>query len=263
MKDGVDITLRWKGGRFGVDLGLPIDLSLPLKDQRSGDGASAWYVSRAVFEPVRADGFIGRVDEGGAVNFTNVNFNPHGHGTHTECLGHITAEAESIDRALRNSKDFCWIMPCLVITVVPEKKGEDLVITLGGLDGVEDLAVAVVLRTSPNDEEKKVRCWDNTNPPYLDSRFTAELVKRGVKHLLIDLPSVDKEVDGGELLSHRAFFGLPNSRREDATITEFIYVPNSVEDGLYALNLQVAPFELDAAPSRPVLFPLRDLDGKG
>jgi hypothetical protein len=40
----------------------------------------------------------------------------------------------------------------------------------------------------------------------------------------------------------------------EATITEFIYVPNTIEDGTYFLNLLIAPFENDATPSKPVLY---------
>jgi len=46
--------------------------------------------------------------------------------------------------------------------------------------------------------------------------------------------------------------------RKKATITEFIFVPNTVKDGKYYLNLQVAPFENDASPSRPVLYKIED-----
>jgi hypothetical protein len=42
----------------------------------------------------------------------------------------------------------------------------------------------------------------------------------------------------------------------DCTITELAFVPDDVKDGLYLLNLQVAPFDNDAAPSRPLLFRL-------
>jgi hypothetical protein len=35
-----------------------------------------------------------------------------------------------------------------------------------------------------------------------------------------------------------------------------VFVPNQLEDGIYALSLQIAPFVTDAAPSRPLLFPL-------
>jgi len=75
-----------------------------------------------------------------------------------------------------------------------------------------------------------------------------------IKHLLIDLPSVDKEKDDGKLLSHNAFWNTAGELRMDATITEFIYVPNHVEDGEYLLNLMIAPFENDATPSKPVLY---------
>ncbi len=77
---------------------------------------------------------------------------------------------------------------------------------------------------------------------------------RGINHLLIDLPSIDKEKDNGALLAHRAFWRVEGKMRTTATITEFIFVNNSIKDGTYILNLQLAPMENDASPSRPVLF---------
>jgi hypothetical protein len=71
---------------------------------------------------------------------------------------------------------------------------------------------------------------------------------------LVDLPSVDKEKDEGKLLAHNAFWNTDGPLRMDATITEFIYVPNDVADGEYLLNLMVAPFENDATPSKPILY---------
>ena len=263
MKDAFELTMNWEGKSFPIDLSQIIDLSLPLRDEKKGLGTSAWYVGRPRFEPVEGDGFIGSVAQGGAVNFTNVFFNPHGHGTHTECLGHITPEAESIDAVVRDSKGFAFLMPCLVHTVSPESRDGDFIISIANLPEMTELPPALVIRTLPNEKEKKYRKWDNTNPPYLDPDFTRELVNRGVEHLLIDLPSVDKEVDGGKLLSHRVFFGVPSAPRRSASITEFVYVPSGSPDGLYALNLQIAPFDLDASPSRPVLFPLRDSNRKG
>jgi arylformamidase len=35
-----------------------------------------------------------------------------------------------------------------------------------------------------------------------------------------------------------------------------IYVPNSIFDGTYLLNIQIASFENDASPSKPVLYML-------
>ena len=96
------------------------------------------------------------------------------------------------------------------------------------------------------------------NPPFLLSEAAIYLRDKGVKHLLIDLPSVDKEQDNGELLAHNAFWNTAGRTRMDATITEFIFVPNTVLDGTYFLNLQIAPFENDATPSKPVLYNILD-----
>ena len=68
------------------------------------------------------------------------------------------------------------------------------------------------------------------------------------------MPSVDKEQDAGALKAHRAFWGFHDEIRYEATITEFIYVDNQIDDGTYLLDLQVAPIENDASLSRPVLY---------
>ena len=96
--------------------------------------------------------------------------------------------------------------------------------------------------------------YSNTNPTYLSEKAAIYLREKGIKHLLIDLPSVDKERDGGKLLSHNAFWNTKGNLRLDATITEFIYVSNKIDDGCYMLNLQIAPFENDASPSKPILY---------
>ena len=119
---------------------------------------------------------------------------------------------------------------------------------------------AVVIRTLPNLNEKLSKKYSNTNPPYLDENVATFLRESGVKHLLIDLPSVDKEKDEGKLLAHKAFWNVKNvdilneDARLDATITELIYVKDEILDGSYLLNLQIASFENDASPSKPVLY---------
>ena len=96
--------------------------------------------------------------------------------------------------------------------------------------------------------------YSHTNPTYLKEAAAVYLRDKGVNHLLIDLPSVDKEKDDGKLLSHNAFWNTSGKLRLEATITEFIYVPNTIKDGAYFLNLMVAPMENDASPSKPVLY---------
>jgi kynurenine formamidase len=114
---------------------------------------------------------------------------------------------------------------------------------------------ALVLRTLPQGDAEP-RDWTDTNPPYLQSTACAWLRSIGVKHLLLDLPSVDREEDGGVLAAHHAFWDFPNTVDLERTITELIHVPAEVRDGDHLLELQVVHFMNDAAPSRPLLYAL-------
>ena len=143
------------------------------------------------------------------------------------------------------------------MSVLPEQREDgDFVITQRmlelALDGKKP--EALVLRTVANSQLKLNRNWSNTNPPYISAEAMQWLVAQGVDHLLLDLPSVDREVDGGALAAHRAFWNYPENTQAHRTITEMIYVSNEIFDGPYFLNLQIAPFENDASPSKPVLY---------
>ena len=122
----------------------------------------------------------------------------------------------------------------------------------------------MVIRTLPNPIDKKSKKYSHTIPPYLSEEAVRFLVEKGIKHLLIDLPSVDREEDEGRLVAHKAFWKVKDihnvnlDARFDATITEMIYVEDSIKDGLYLLNIQIASFENDASPSKPVLYAILD-----
>ena len=236
-----------------IDLKDGLDISIPLTDDESNP--RAWYVDYPKFVPVRNKDWVGVVKEGGAVNFRDIYFNPHGHGTHTECLGHITPEVYSVNKLLNN-----YFFSARLVSIKPQKfvqSGQvDFIIMADQLEKAlgENNCEAVVIRTLPNDLDKKSKNYSASNPPYMHTDCLEILDKLGVKHLLIDLPSVDRELDGGVLAFHHAFWGVPDNPQYDKTITEFIYVPSEIKDGDYLLNLQVAPFENDASPSRPVLY---------
>ncbi|WMI68578.1 cyclase family protein [Mangrovimonas sp. YM274] len=242
-------TIHYNSKKYKIDLTQPIDISIPLISSESN--VNAWYLGPPKIEPVKEDDWVASVEDGAVVNFNNISFNPHSHGTHTECVGHITPKVHSINK---NLKQFFFMAE--VITVAPEKLGDDFVISKKQVQTAlgNKKRDAVVLRTIPNTKEKLSRQYSHTNPTYLLEEVAIYLKKKGIKHLLVDLPSVDKEKDDGELLAHNAFWNTNGKLRLDATITEFIFVPNSVEDGSYFLNLQIAPFENDASPSKPILY---------
>ncbi len=234
--------------------GDPVDLSVPI-NPHSGL-PRAWYKGPATAEPVRADGWTGSVAEGGSVNFRDLTFNPHAHGTHTETREHIRDTFHPVD-ALARSASLPFLIPALLVEAPPESRGEDAVIPVSALDAVRSSLdqlqpKAVILRCTIGNVQ---RDWSHSNPPYLADGFADALVAAGVQHLLLDLPSVDREQDGGVLRAHHAFFGSDASPRQSATISELLCVPKSLQPGPGLLAMQVAPFVNDAAPSRPVFFP--------
>ncbi len=231
------------------DLSKPLDISIPIQDGE--ENVNAWYVGPPKLQPYSDGEFTGSVQDGSVVNFYKFEFLPHSHGTHTECVGHITEKVHSINANLKQ-----YFHLAELITVAPEKLGEDFVISAKQIRYAlrNKKREALIIRTIPNMLQKRTQQYSNTNPPYLLEDAAKYLASKGIKHLLIDLPSVDREQDEGALLAHRAFWNMQGAIRYDATITEFIYVDNSIEDGSYLLDLQVAPFENDASPSRPVLY---------
>ena len=231
-----------------IDTSEPIDISIEM----SGNIPSlvAWGQNAPTIEPVRDENFIGSIKEGGVVNFNNIKFNPHAHITHTECCGHITEGFFSVNDVLKS-----FFFESQLITVEPEGV-DSKVITLDQIKNIEFKkgVKALVVRTLPNKENKLTANYTDSNPPFLDVNIAKYLISKGVEHLLVDLPSVDQERDGGELAFHHAFWNVPFEPNVTRTITEFIYVSDNILDGTYILELQVSPLKNDASPSRPVLY---------
>lgn len=242
------VTIQHKNKTLTADLTEGIDLSIPFADNGK---LNAYHAAPVQIEPFRMGDWIGEVAQGGSVNYRNIRFNPHGNGTHTECVGHIDRTIHSVNE---HFKQFHCVAQLLTVNPTAIENG-DLVITNNSLPELERTD-AVIIRTLPNTDDKKQRNYSGSNPPYLHEDAVRKLVAAGCRHLILDLPSIDREEDGGKLLGHKAFWKYPEETRMDCTITELAFIPNVVEDGLYLLNLQVAPFVNDAAPSRPVIYVL-------
>ena len=244
----MQISLKYNSQNYHVDLNQFHDISIPIGSTKSG--VIAWYMNAPEISPVVDGDFIGEVAQGSSVNFRNITFNPHAHITHTECMGHISETIYSVNE---NLKAHYFVTE--LVSVNPSSMDGDSVIQKSQLETLLEgkRPKAIVIRTLPNKLEKLQKNYSHTNPTYLDSEAATWLREIGVEHLLIDLPSVDREEDKGELKAHKAFWNFPNTERLHCTITEFIFVNDTVEDGTYFMNLQTAPIENDATPSRPIL----------
>ncbi len=238
-------TIQYGSQKLKINLSEPLDISIPLPLTRDNVGVLAWDQKGPRLKKIRS------VKKKHFTNFNSIFFMPHAHGTHTECVGHITNEFISINKTL---KQFFFLAE--VVTVAPEKLGKDFVISKKQMQFVlgNKKREAIIIRTMPNTNSKLKKIYSKTNPPYLLEEAVVHLKEKGIEHLLIDLPSIDKEKDGGKLLAHNAFWNTNGKKRLSATITELIFVPNNIKDGKYFLNLQIAPFENNATPSKPILY---------
>lgn len=213
-------------------------------------GPNCFYAPLPRVQPVVAGDFIGDTTQGGAVNFKTVTINPHGNGTHTECVGHIAKEAVHIRDVLTTSIHLCQVM-----TVWPTRVDEDRIVTIESLTDIDPACEALLVRTMPNDDSKRTRQYSGSNPPYFDASALAYLRNRGINHLLTDLPSVDREEDDGLLAGHKAWWDYPAQIDKVGTITELVYVAPGIDDGIYLIDIQIADLALDASPSRIMLYP--------
>lgn len=247
------------------------DLSIPL----TFDGMQPTFFGApaASSSPLTAGTFVGDIRRGGSCNCSSYALTPHCSGTHTECVGHITAERVSVrDLALAP----LYAAALLSVTPAdpsgthersdPPPQPGDRLVTRAALIGASqgyDLNAcnALVVRTLPNTQDKPYRNYDDAAAPYLSIEAIQWIVQLGIDHLIVDLPSIDRGSDEGRLTAHRHFWGIPAgdtrlaaAKRPHATVTELAYVSDAVADGYYVLSLQVAPFAADAAPSRPILY---------
>jgi kynurenine formamidase len=267
----LQLTINWRTYQF--DIGQPVEISIPL--YFNGSQPNFFGVDNAASETLIADSFVGDTCKGGRCNVESYRLIPHCNGTHTECAGHITEERISVPRVLRD----CFI-PATLITIRPvrasdtsdhydpPKEDADFLITRNALEealmeGSPDFLQGLIIRTLPNDASKTSRRYLENPPPFFSLEVMQYISELGVKHLLVDIPSVDHMVDEGKLSAHRIFWNVPpRSRRltddvfTDKTITEMIYVPYDISDGLYLANIQIPNFVADAAPSRVFLFPV-------
>lgn len=222
---------------------------------------------------MQAGDFIGDTRRGGSCNAFSIAMNPHCHGTHTECMGHVVDKRlhaiDTIPNRLLNAR--LVSIKSMAASRCEERlpaaaENGDRVLSLEALqqslpDGLST-AEALIIRTMPNPKSKRTQHYvDSNDYPYLTRDAMHWIVEANIEHLLIDTPSLDRLDDDGALELHRIFWKLPSQggalkrgARREATVTEMIYVDKNVSDGEYLLALQPAPFSGDATPSNPTLF---------
>ncbi len=265
------ISIETNNRIYKIDAKNPLDIAIPLNFK--GAQPNAFGVEKAASKPCETENFVGDTRRGGSCNFEQITIIPHCNGTHTESIGHITRRRLSVHDLLKDS-----FIPATLISIAPENadqtdenysvnlNDEDELITRKRLENAlqnsdENFFDALIVRTLPNGEEKLSNVYLEKIPPFFSTEAMKFIAEKNVKHLLVDAPSVDRIFDEGKLSNHRIFwnveagsFELNEKSFPHKTITEMIFAPDFIEDGAYLLNLQIAAFQSDASPSRPLLF---------
>jgi kynurenine formamidase len=267
----MDLRLHHGSAVFAVDVDGARDLSVPVRFD--DDAGRAFQLGPARTAAVAGGGFVGDVRRGGSCNCETHTLTPHGDGTHTEGPGHLLASRLPVQvpaplvvaalvrvtpRALADSDDL----------VAGNHRGDDLVVDRAALEDAlsaidrRGLSPTAIVVATASGALRRTQRFSGTNPPYFTHDAALFCRQQGFDHVVVDLPSLDREDDGGLLSAHRAFFDLPPGAKDvdvvpaPRTVTELAAIDDDIAPGVHGLLLQVAPIVADAAPSRPLLCPL-------
>lgn len=266
-----NIVLRFKNAHFQLkDPQTPHSIAIKQTfTEKQPNHFSARFAEK---KPMQSNGFIGDVAQGGSCNAYEILLNPHCNGTHTETVSHVLQTKIAPHQVVSSA-----LMLAFLITIDPQLPNEqdsysptlmknEKIIGFHQikkkLEQLPNNVQALIIRTKPNTKNKKHHNYQTSGEYAYFSHQAMQLISDidGLQHLLVDTPSVDRMHDEGKLSNHRIFWNIKTDDlhykniRNKRTITEMVYVPDTIVDGLYALNLQVPAMQLDAVPSNPTLF---------
>ena len=237
-----------QGKSLQADLSKPLEIGINVRREHS---ISSFGIAGAVYKHYQDGEFIGSKASGGPCNLETITFTPHGNSTHTECLGHISDEDYFVNDCVKDN------FTTATLYTLATQADDARYLDFGGVDfNALKNTKAIIIRTSPNSISKLNRDYSGKETPCIAPEDMKKIVEAGIVHLIIDLPSVDPEWDGGAMASHYIYWQYPEDPRMNASITEFAFIRDDIQDGKYLLKLNISNFESDAAPSRPVLYPI-------
>lgn len=273
----MQLTFEHRGQRYRCNTNEAKSLAIRLDFE--GAQPNHFGTEKASSSVLKLGGFTGDTKQGGSCNVDSLRMIPHCNGTHTETVSHIVNEDIWIGHAAMEAVTVAFLVtvkpeiadrvsetyrPALDKTdhVITAKAMQDAITAVG--DATRLGPGALIVRTLPNEIDKCSRAYSEKQPPPFFTVEAVETINRlGVRHLLVDFPSVDRMYDDGLLTNHHLYWNVVEKSHElsgeswqDKTITEMIFVEDEISDGIFLLNLQVPAFCSDAAPSRPVVFPL-------
>jgi len=294
----VKVNVELKHASYQVNTTNSWSLAIPVNFNQPKQQPNHFSANAALASPMQAGEFIGDTKQGGSCNVNELTFNPHCNGTHTESIAHICDFSINTNVLNNNAINKASaltlaqlslpvLMPCSLISITPDlaiKSEEhytpeftehDLIISCLALKQAlapysDEQLQALVIRSLPNTTNKQQQAYNSDYQPAFFSREAIlYLNERGVEHLLVDIPSIDRLHDDGLMTCHHIFWQVDEGSHQvndnsliNKTITEMAFIDNEISDGFYFINIQTPAFHNDAAPSRPVLFSAKEFSAK-
>ena len=263
------INVKHNNNTYILNVNKTFDISIPL--DFNGQQPNFYNVNKANVKPLKTDVISWSVKENAPCNVPEISLNIHCSSTHTESVGHLLSTGIDIGKIVGDI-----LIPSLLITIEPEllednekyhvkiKKNEFVISKNILKDTIDKFSLfnfkGLIVRTLPNSIKKKQFYYPDNPYPFFTNDAIKYLNSLGIKHLFVDTPSIDRYDDDGILGNHRLFWNLGNTINDqlilnsNKTITEFCYIKDVIKNGFYFVNLQLPHFQLDAAPSRPILI---------
>ncbi len=255
-----------------------ISIKINLRDSKNQ--IKMYDVPAASSIPYQSGVWIGATQHGGSCNFNTISITPHCNGTHTECIGHIVNEHITLSNVLINP-----FFKSLLISIsfyihnhniqekyFPSLEKDDKLLLKYNLEKsispylpqiTQHDVEGIIIRTLPNNPDKKHRDYNIEPAPFFSNDAIQYLCQLGFKHLIVDVPSLDKAYDEGFLSNHHIFWNQPlknytlePSAYPNKTITELVFIHDNIPDGIYETFIGFPNWQEDAVPSSVWIKPL-------
>tara|TARA_A100001015_G_scaffold284439_1_gene350890 strand:- start:1020 stop:1805 length:786 start_codon:yes stop_codon:yes gene_type:complete len=258
----MNINIEYNKKVYRINSNHGKSISIPM-NFNSNNNPKFYDESNPIKEPYTSNDVKYNINNNASCNVPIIKFNIHCSGTHTETGAHIFKGSKTIGE-LPNLN----FIPSRLITIKPQKQSNenyhvtydstDQIITkqilIKSLDAYNDFIECIIIRTLPNSENKLKLNYNEHNHPFLSNDAIYYLKEKAVKHIIIDTPSIDRSDDGGQLKNHKIFFSDNDNSINKNTVTELAFIPDSCIDGRYFVCIGYPKFQLDAAPSNPVIY---------
>lgn len=278
-KDGTFVQLRLevidaKGKTVGFRPGEPRSVARDVLFKPESSSANAFHLPKIRSRTVEFEGqFTGDVNRGGSCNVDILSYVPHGL-THIETSAHILSP-DSNPPTIKDIplEHFCGIVYLIDLTHLGTEPGrqipwKEIEIKLEqNTIPISMLALKTRASLLPSDYDFSGKDFLSLSPEaakgihdYSFPGSGSSPVQQPINCLLLDLPSIDPEADGGKLTAHRNFFGLPGTGhsgedREKRALVELAWFSNLGEGYYYAL-ITPPPFQANAVSTGIVFQPL-------